>query len=106
MSPHEQYILDQMLVEARVMMMEGSPLELDQSQFSDCVTSLIGRLREAEMDAARYRWLRDRVCMFYVSAECCDSKDAYLTVTGYGDDDSREVVDAAIDDQMKEKVDE
>ncbi len=59
MSPHEQYILDQMLVEARVMMMDGSPLELDPSQFSDCVTSLIGRLREAERDAARYRWLRD-----------------------------------------------
>ena len=67
---------------------------------------LITRLREAEKDAARYRWLRDRVCMFYVSAEGCDSRDAYLTVTGYGDDDSREVVDAAIDDQMKENGDE
>ena len=67
---------------------------------------LITRLREAEKDAARYRWLRDRVCMFYVSAEGCDSKDAYLTVTGYGDDCSREVVDAAIDEQMKEKGDE
>lgn len=59
MSPHEQYILDQMLVEARVMMMEGSPLELDPSQFSDCVTSLIWLLREAERDAAKYRWLID-----------------------------------------------
>lgn len=67
---------------------------------------LITRLREAEMDAARYRWLRDRVCMFYVSAEGCDSKDAYLTVTGYGDDDSGDAVDAAIDEQMEEKGDE
>ena len=59
MSPHEEYILDQMLSESRVMIMDGSPLELDPSQFSDCVTSLIERLREAEKDAARYRWLRD-----------------------------------------------
>lgn len=62
---------------------------------------LVTRLREAEKDAARYRWLRDNVCMFYVSAEGCNCKDAYLTVTGYGDDDSIEVVDAAIDEQMK-----
>lgn len=75
-------------------------------QMAEDMHKEITRLREAERDAARYRWLRDRVCMFYVSAEDCDSKDAYLTVTGYGDDDSREVVDAAIDDQMKEKGDE
>ena len=67
---------------------------------------LISLIREAEKDAERYQWLRDRVCMFYVSAEGCDSRDAYLTVTGYGDDCSREVVDAAIDEQMKEKGDE
>ena len=66
----------------------------------------ITRLREAEKDAARYRWLRDGVCMFYVSSAGCDSRDAYLTVTGYGDNDSREVVDAAIDEQMKEQGDE
>lgn len=68
---------------------------------SDIAIELITRLREAENDAARYRWLRDGVCMFYVSAEGCNCKDAYLTVTGYGDDDSIEVVDAAIDEQMK-----
>ena len=73
---------------------------------ADEIQSIASMLRETEKDAARYRWLRDRVCMFYVSAEGCDSKDAYLTVTGYGDDDSREVVDAAIDDQMKENGDE
>ena len=60
MNPHEEYILDKMLTEARVMMMDGSPLELDPSQFSDCVTALVNRTREAEKDAARYRWLRDR----------------------------------------------
>ena len=67
---------------------------------------IIDSLREAEKDAARYRWLRDGVCMFYVSSAGCDSRDAYLTVTGYGDNDSREVVDAAIDEQMKEQGDE
>lgn len=68
---------------------------------ADEIQSLSLMLREAEKDAARYRWLRDGVCMFYVSAEGCNCKDAYLTVTGYGDDDSIEVVDAAIDEQMK-----
>ena len=92
MSPHEQYILDQMLVEARVMMMEGSPLELDPSQFSDCVTSLIGRLLEAERDAARYRWLRD------IARHEYDVDDFFG-----GSSDS---VDGKIDQAMKEKGDE
>lgn len=92
MSPHEQYILDQMLVEARVMMMEGSPLELDPSQFSDCVNSLIGRLREAEKDAARYQWLRD------IGRHECDVDDFF--------DGSNDSVDGRIDQAMKEKGDE
>lgn len=92
MSPHEQYILDQMLVEARVMMMDGSPLELDPSQFSDCVTGLIWRLREAERDAARYRWLRDiGQHKYYV--------DDILACTLRG-------ADGCIDEYMKEKGDE
>lgn len=92
MSQHEQYILDQMLVEARVMMMEGSPLELDPSQFSDCVNSLIGRLREAEKDAARYRWLRDvGQHKYYV--------DDILACTLRG-------ADGCIDEYMKEDGDE
>ena len=92
MSPHEQYILDQMLVEARVMMMEGSPLELEPSQFSDCVTSLIGRLRESEKDAARYRWLRD------IARHEYDVDDFFG-----GSSDS---VDGMIDKAMKENGDE
>jgi len=92
MSPHEEYILDHMLVEARVMMMEGSPLELDPSQFSDCVTSLIGRLRETEKDAARYRWLRD------IGRHEYDVDDFF--------DGSSNSVDGKIDQAMKEKDDE
>lgn len=94
MSPHEQYILDQMLVEARVMMMDGSPLELDPSQFSDCVTGLIGRLREAERDAARYRWLRDKVDRPYCGVFFIDG-----LVGG-------DYIYCFIDGKMKEKSDE
>ena len=96
MSPHEEYILDHMLVEARVMMMEGSPLELDPSQFSDCVTSLIGRLRETEKDAARYRWLRS--CTTVESKKFVSDSGGWIVGLG--------VLDGMIDQAMKEKGDD
>lgn len=58
------------------------------------------RLAVAEQEAKRYRWLREGAVMHYVSAEGSEGKDAYLTVTGYGYDDSPDVIDSAIDNQI------
>ncbi|MGL4757446.1 MAG: hypothetical protein ACRCXB_34265 [Aeromonadaceae bacterium] len=100
MSAHEEYILDQMLVEARVMMMEGSLLELDPSQFSDCVTSLIERLREADKDAARYRWLLEQA-WFQTESE-------WQLSIGETETEEEFIIGASekIDQAMKEKGDE
>jgi len=65
------------------------------------VESLIARLRAAEMDAARYRWLRKNVCMGHPSPEGSQYEDAYLVVTGYGYEESNDLTDAAIDTAMK-----
>lgn len=54
-------------------------------------------------DAVRYRLLRDKACMFYPSAEGCDSKEACLVVTGYGtggDENKAAMVDLAVDEEM------
>lgn len=58
------------------------------------------RLTVAERDARRYRYLREGAVMHYMSAEGSESKDAYLTITGYGHDDSAESIDNAIDAQI------
>lgn len=58
------------------------------------------RLTVAERDACRYRYLREGAVMHYMSAEGSESKDAYLTITGYGHDDSVASIDNAIDAQM------
>lgn len=54
-------------------------------------------------DAARYRWLRKRAVMFNVSCEGSNNKDAYLSVTGWGDDDSSEIIDRAVDFEMEKQ---
>ncbi len=48
-------------------------------------------------DAARYRGLRETCSMSYGSGEGSESKDAYLTVTGYDYERINEVIDAAVD---------
>lgn len=53
-----ELLVDEMRIEARAAILDGCTLELDPSQFSDCMEGLIDRLRQAEKDAARYRWLR------------------------------------------------
>lgn len=57
-----EYVVDAMLFEARVAMLDGEMLEVEPSQFSDCMTHVMEKLRQAEKDAARYRWLRDTGC--------------------------------------------
>ena len=61
------------------------------------ILALISRLRAAEMDAKRYRWLRKNVCMGCPSPEGSQYKDAYLVVTGYGYEESEDLTDAAVD---------
>lgn len=74
--------------------------------------------RQTELDAARYRWLRDRMKVHYESPVCGGEKRATLTMrvghgfldskihptTGWTDqkyfDECREKVDAAIDSAM------
>lgn len=51
--------VDEMMIDARSSIVDGGVLELDPSQFVYCMNSVIDRLRQAEKDAARYRWLRD-----------------------------------------------
>ena len=58
----------------------------------DVLIELITRLREAEKDSARYRWLRD------VGRHECDVDDFF--------DGSSDSVDGRIDQAMKEKGDE
>ena len=58
------------------------------------------RLTVSERDARRYRYLLEGAVMHYMSAEGSESKDAYLTITGYGHDDSAASIDNAIDAQM------
>lgn len=55
----------------------------------------------AEIDAARYRWLRKNVCMGCPSPEGSQYKDAYLVITGYGYEESGDLTDDAIDTAMK-----
>lgn len=109
MNPHEEYILDKMLTEARVMIMDGSPLELDPSQFSDCVTALINRTREAEKDAERYRWLRHDAVFTSENAPLVLFTDYNADRSVFEFDGSLysvldgDVLDAAIDEAMKRK---
>ena len=57
----------------------------------------IDRLESAERDARRYRWLQKNALMGYPSGEGSSQRDAYLTITGYGDEHDPGVIDAAID---------
>ena len=52
-----ELIVDEMRIEARAAILDGCTLELEPSQFSDCMEYLIEHMRQAEKDAARYRWL-------------------------------------------------
>ena len=61
-------IVDSMLFDARVAMLDGDILEVEPCQFSDCITHVMEKLRQAEKDAARYRWLRD----YYRHEYCVD----------------------------------
>lgn len=65
------------------------------------ILALISRLRGAERDAGRYRWLRKNVCMGCPSPEGSHYKDAYLVVTGYGYEESGDITDAAVDEAAK-----
>lgn len=67
------------------------------------------RKREKELDglrkdAERYRWLRKEAIMFHSSCEGGERKDAYLTVTGWGHDDSFLVIDSAVDETIAKAV--
>lgn len=55
-------VVDAMLFEPRVAMLDGEMLEVEPCQFSDCMTHVMEKLRKAEKDAARYRWLRGQGC--------------------------------------------
>ena len=57
---------------------------------------------EYRADAERYRFIRDRVMFGYPSSEGCNNKHAYLVVTGYGDFESEDITDKAVDTLMKE----
>jgi len=70
----------------------------------DATLALLDRLEQAERerdallaDARRYRWLRKHALMSYPSGEGSSQRDAYLTITGYGDAHDPGVIDAAID---------
>lgn len=69
----------------------------------DVVLELIAEVESLRKDAARYRWLRKEAVMFHVSCEGSNNKDAYLSVTGWGDDDSSEIIDNAVDFEMKKQ---
>ena len=57
-----EMLVDEIRIKARAAILDGCNLDLEPSQFSDCMEYLIDRLRQAEKDAARYRWLRDLPC--------------------------------------------
>lgn len=63
---------------------------------SDEVIELITRLREAERDAARYRWLRN--CTTVESRQFVSDSGGWIVGLG--------VLDGMIDQAMKEKGDE
>ena len=79
-------VVDAMLFESRVAMLDGEMLEVEPCQFSDCMTHVMEKLRQAERDAARYLWLRDKASGFAIenAADIC-----------------REAWDSLIDDAMK-----
>lgn len=51
-------VVDAMLFEARVAILDGEMLEVEPSQFSDCMMHVMEKLRQAEKDAARYRFIK------------------------------------------------
>ena len=63
-----EMLVDEIRIKARAAILDGCNLDLEPSQFSDCMEYLIDRLRQAEKDAARYRWLRD--CNWNLSVAC------------------------------------
>lgn len=54
-------------------------------------------------DAERYLWLQESALMGYPSGEGSSEKDAYLVITGYGDEASAAIIDEAIDAAMAAK---
>ena len=64
------------------------------------IKSLITRLRAAEKDAARYRWLRDRVGVDFAYGDFM----AYLPTGGYRlDEQAKNETDQAIDAAMEQQ---
>lgn len=51
--------IDLMVSKARDAVIDGGLMELDPGELIACVGMMTERLRQAEKDAARYRWLRD-----------------------------------------------
>lgn len=103
-----EMLVDEIRIKARAAILDGCNLDLEPSQFSDCMEYLIDRLRQAEKDAARYRWLRQQPCSGW---EVDGDETSHIGVTmwrndGFDNCNSGESLsggqmDAAIDEAMQ-----
>lgn len=54
-----ELVVNEMIIAARAAILDGEALELDPSQFSDYMIHVMEKLRQAEKDAARYRFIKE-----------------------------------------------